>query len=84
MGLRKRSPPFAEQIANEDVRSLVINMEHEAFDQGLAQELADHLNGPPATPWMTCAVKPFTGLYKKRSHKAARCFFWCKTPDQRA
>ncbi len=36
----------AEQIANEDVRSVVINMEHEAFDQGLAQSLADHLDAP--------------------------------------
>ncbi len=34
---------LAEQIANEGLRSLVINMEHEAFDQGLAQALADHL-----------------------------------------
>jgi magnesium chelatase subunit ChlD-like protein len=42
---QKEAQLFAEQIAHEDVRSLVINMEHEAFDQGLAQELADHLNG---------------------------------------
>ena len=40
----KEAHQFAEQIANEDVRSVVINMEHEAFDQGLAQTLADHLN----------------------------------------
>lgn len=36
----------AEKIAGEDIRSLVINMEHEAFDQGLAQSLADHLDAP--------------------------------------
>jgi magnesium chelatase subunit ChlD-like protein len=34
---------FAELIANEKVRSVVINMEHAAFDQGLAQLLAQHL-----------------------------------------
>lgn len=36
----------AEQIAGEEIRSVVINMEHEAFDQGLAQALADHLAAP--------------------------------------
>jgi magnesium chelatase subunit ChlD-like protein len=34
---------FAELIAGEKVRSVVINMEHAAFDQGLAQLLAQHL-----------------------------------------
>lgn len=37
---------MAEQIATEDVRSVVINMEHEAFDQGLAEALAEHLDAP--------------------------------------
>ena len=37
---------IAEQVAGEDIRSVVINMEHEAFDQGLAQSLADHLDAP--------------------------------------
>lgn len=37
---------IADQIANEDVRTVVINMEHEAFDQGLAQALAEHLDAP--------------------------------------
>lgn len=37
---------FAELIAVDKVRSLVINMEHAAFDQGLAQKLADHLEAP--------------------------------------
>ena len=43
------SPPqeeahkLAEKIADEEIRSVVINMEHAAFDQGLAQGLADHL-----------------------------------------
>jgi magnesium chelatase subunit ChlD-like protein len=43
---QKEAHQYAEQIANEDVRSVVINMEHEAFDQGLAQALADHLDAP--------------------------------------
>ncbi len=37
---------LAEQIAAEDIRSVVVNMEHAAFDQGLAQSLADHLQAP--------------------------------------
>lgn len=37
---------LAEMIAAEDIRSVVINMEHVAFDQGLAQVLADHLKAP--------------------------------------
>ena len=42
----EESQLIAEQIAAEDVRSVVINMEHEAFDQGLAATLADHLEAP--------------------------------------
>jgi len=37
---------FAQMIADENVHSVVINMEHQAFDQGLAQVLADHLEAP--------------------------------------
>ncbi len=37
---------LAEKIAEDEIRSVVINMEHAAFDQGLAQGLADHLNSP--------------------------------------
>ena len=37
---------IAEQIADEKIHSVVINMEHAAFDQGLAQDLADHLKAP--------------------------------------
>jgi Mg-chelatase subunit ChlD len=37
---------IAALIHEADVRSLVINMEHAAFDQGLAQSLADRLDGP--------------------------------------
>ena len=37
---------LADQIARDEIRSVVINMEHSAFDQGLAQTLADHLKSP--------------------------------------
>ena len=37
---------IAEQIAAEKVHSVVVNMEHSAFDQGLAKDLADHLESP--------------------------------------
>lgn len=37
---------LAEQIASREIRSVVVNMEHAAFDQGLAQALADHLEAP--------------------------------------
>lgn len=36
----------ADLIREAGVRSIVINMEHAAFDQGLAQNLADRLDGP--------------------------------------
>ena len=37
---------IASLIAQENIHSVVINMEHPAFDQGLAQSLADHLDAP--------------------------------------
>lgn len=37
---------IAGLIAKEQVHSVVINMEHAAFDQGLAQSLAEALEGP--------------------------------------
>lgn len=43
---QEESFKFAELIAQEKTRSVVINMEHAAFDQGLAQQLADHLKAP--------------------------------------
>jgi Mg-chelatase subunit ChlD len=43
---QEESYRFAESIAREDVRSVVINMEHAAFDQGLAQLLAKQLKAP--------------------------------------
>jgi magnesium chelatase subunit D len=43
---QREAHQLAEQIANENIRCVVINMEHAAFDQGLAQALAEHLKGP--------------------------------------
>jgi magnesium chelatase subunit D len=37
---------MAVMIAKENIHSVVINMEHAAFDQGLAQSLADNLESP--------------------------------------
>jgi magnesium chelatase subunit D len=37
---------IAAQIAEDEVHSVVINMEHAAFDQGLARQLAEHLEAP--------------------------------------
>lgn len=37
---------YAEQIAQEKIHSVVVNMEHAAFDQGLAQALAEHMDAP--------------------------------------
>jgi len=37
---------FAELIHEDDIRAVVINMEHAAFDQGLAAQLATHLSAP--------------------------------------
>jgi magnesium chelatase subunit D len=43
---QEESFKFAALIAGEKTRAVVINMEHAAFDQGLAQQLADHLEAP--------------------------------------
>jgi Mg-chelatase subunit ChlD len=37
---------IADQIKEAEIRNVTINMEHSAFDQGLAQALAEHLGGP--------------------------------------
>ena len=37
---------IADLFPQAHIRSVVINMEHESFDQGLAQALADHLQAP--------------------------------------
>lgn len=43
---QEESHRLADQIAANHIRCVVVNMEHEAFDQGLAQALAQHLNAP--------------------------------------
>jgi magnesium chelatase subunit D len=40
---------IADRIRETDIRTVVVNMEHAAFDQGLASGLADHLGGPCLT-----------------------------------
>jgi magnesium chelatase subunit D len=37
---------IAGQVVEDEIRSVVINMEHAAFDQGLAQMLAEKLEAP--------------------------------------
>ncbi len=37
---------IADQIRQAGIRNVTINMEHAAFDQGLARQLAEHLDGP--------------------------------------
>lgn len=43
---QEESKRISEMIAKENIHSVVINMEHAAFDQGLAQTLADNLQCP--------------------------------------
>ena len=37
---------IADRICEAGIRSVVINMEHAAFDQGLADQLAEHMGSP--------------------------------------
>jgi magnesium chelatase subunit D len=46
MSPQEEAHRLAEEIAEGEIRSVVINMEHAAFDQGLAQALAEHLSAP--------------------------------------
>jgi Mg-chelatase subunit ChlD len=43
---QEEAEKIAKSIAQANIHSVVINMEHAAFDQGLAQALADNLNAP--------------------------------------
>lgn len=43
---QEESHRIATQIKESDIRTVTINMEHIAFDQGLAAKLADQLGGP--------------------------------------
>ncbi|MCC6148255.1 MAG: VWA domain-containing protein [Anaerolineaceae bacterium] len=46
MSPQEEAQTLAARIAENNIHSVVINMEHAAFDQGLAQDLADHLKAP--------------------------------------
>jgi magnesium chelatase subunit D len=52
VSLTPNTPPneeayrIAHLIRDDDIRTITINMEHAAFDQGLAAKLAEHLGGP--------------------------------------
>jgi len=43
---RRKNPIGVRRNLQVESRTVVINMEHPAFDQGLAQKLADHLEAP--------------------------------------
>ncbi len=43
---QEESHQIANLIKEDDIRTVTINMEHTAFDQGLAASLADKLGGP--------------------------------------
>jgi magnesium chelatase subunit D len=43
---QKEAHLIADQICQSGIRSVVVNMEHAAFDQGLANVLAERLGGP--------------------------------------
>lgn len=43
---QEEAEKIADLLREMDIRSVVINMEHAAFDQGLADNLADHLGAP--------------------------------------
>ena len=43
---REESLMIARLIAEEHIRTVVVNTEHESLDRGLARELADQLRGP--------------------------------------
>jgi magnesium chelatase subunit D len=46
MSPQEEAHRIASQIKEQDIRTVTINMEHIAFDQGLASKLADQLGGP--------------------------------------
>jgi magnesium chelatase subunit D len=56
---------MADLIHQADVRAVVINMEHAAFDQGLATALAERLNGP----CYTLAELKAENLYRAVRHE---------------
>ncbi len=65
------SKQFAEQIAKDTFRSVVINMEHSAFDQGLSQTLADHLRAPCYTLQELKAENLYHAVRQEMNNQAA-------------
>lgn len=61
---QEESNNLAEMISEKNFHSVVINMEHAAFDQGLAQMLADHLK----SPCYTISDLRADNLYKAVTH----------------
>lgn len=59
---------LAEMIAAENVHAIVINMEHAAFDQGLAQDLAEHLKAPCYTVSEIKAEHLYLTVRKELNH----------------
>lgn len=59
---------LAEMIATEKVHAIVINMEHAAFDQGLAQDLAEHLKAPCYTVSEIKAEHLYLTVRKELNH----------------
>lgn len=43
MSPQKEAYKIADQIAEDDIPSVVINMEHQEFDKGLARKISEHL-----------------------------------------
>jgi magnesium chelatase subunit D len=56
---------FADMIAKQKIHSVVINMEHVAFDQGLAKELSNHLDCPCYTITDLKAESLFVAVQKE-------------------
>jgi magnesium chelatase subunit ChlD-like protein len=46
MPAQEEAMRIAELFDNASMRTIVVNMEHAAFDRGLAQKLAQALGGP--------------------------------------
>jgi Mg-chelatase subunit ChlD len=62
---------IADRIHESDIRTVVINMEHAAFDQGLARGLADHLGGPCLTLQELKAEHLYRAVRQELNHQTA-------------
>jgi len=57
---------LADLISSEDIHCVVINMEHAAFDQGLAQALSEHLKAPCLTMTELKAESLYQTVYQAK------------------